>query len=138
MFEVEVNYLAVLVAGIVAMAVGALWYSPLLFAKPWVVAMGWSQQQLAKRKTSLGRAYELTFLATLVSAFVLSVCIGYVDAMTVVEGAIVGFWLWLGFVATTMAATALFQGQSLSLYLIDAGYQLVGLAIMGSILAVWR
>ena len=140
MFGVEVNYLSVFVAGVVAMAVGAVWYSPLLFAKPWLAAMGSSEQQLKKRKTqvSMSRAYGLTFLATLLMAFVLSVCIGYVDAMTIVEGAVVGFWLWLGFVATTLAATALFQGQPLVLYLINAGQKLVALAIMGSILAVWR
>ena len=30
------NYLAVLVAGIVIFMIGGLWYSPVLFAKPWM------------------------------------------------------------------------------------------------------
>ena len=46
----EVNYLAVLVAAIVNMVVGALWYSPLLFGKAWMKLTGFNKKQLKKAK----------------------------------------------------------------------------------------
>ena len=35
----HVNYLAVLVSGVVIFLLGGVWYSKLLFAKPWVALM---------------------------------------------------------------------------------------------------
>ena len=54
------------------------------------------------------------------------------------EGLQTAFWLWLGFVATTQIATVIFEERKLGLYLLNIGYQLVGCAIAGVILAVWR
>ena len=64
----DVNLLAVLVCGVAAMAVGFLWYSPLLFAKPWVKEMGYDMNDKAKtdemRKTA-GPAYSASFVGSL-------------------------------------------------------------------------
>jgi hypothetical protein len=48
------------------------------------------------------------------------------------------FWLWLGFIVTTQAATVIFELRPLGLYLLNIGYQFVGCALAGAILAVWR
>jgi hypothetical protein len=50
-------------------------------------------------------------------------------------GALLGFKLWLGFVATTALINRVFQGGSMRLYVIDMGYHLVGLVVAGAILA---
>ena len=42
----EMNYLAIIIAGILNMAIGAAWYSPMLFAKPWMKAMGFDQKAM--------------------------------------------------------------------------------------------
>ena len=71
----HVNLLAVLVAAISTMVVGFLWYSPLLFAKPWMREMGYDPQDKARvqeMQKSAGPAYLGSFLASLVSAFVLA------------------------------------------------------------------
>jgi hypothetical protein len=39
-----VNLLSVLGAAVATMVIGFLWYSPLLFAKPWMVAMGYDPE----------------------------------------------------------------------------------------------
>ena len=70
-------------------------------------------------------------------AYVLRYFIGYAQASTAIDGAIVGIWLWLGFVATTMIGMVLWEGKPFRLYLINAGHVLAGLIVMGAILAVW-
>lgn len=48
-----------------------------------------------------------------------------------------GFWAWLGFVATIMLGMTLWEGKPFRLYLLNAGYQLLNLLVMGAILAAW-
>lgn len=48
--EVNINYLAVLIAAIVSMIVGGLWYSPILFGKMWTKAMGWNEETMKEKK----------------------------------------------------------------------------------------
>ncbi len=55
----SLNWLAVLVAAISTMVVGFLWYSPLLFAKPWMREMGYDPNDKAKTdemKKTAGRS----------------------------------------------------------------------------------
>ncbi len=70
----NVKLWSVLVAGIATMVLGFLWYSPMLFARPWMVAMGYDPEDKAKiqeMQKSAGQSYAISFVASLVSAFVL-------------------------------------------------------------------
>lgn len=135
-----VRPLAVLVAAGSTMVIGFLWYSPMLFARPWARLMGYDLEdkaKLAEMQKGAGKMYALSFLASLVSAVVLS---KIVDLTTVVQpyyGMKVGFAIWLGFVSTVQLTGALFGRQPMKLYLINTGYQLVCYLAMGAILAVW-
>lgn len=53
-------------------------------------------------------------------------------------GVTLGFHVWLGFVATVQFTGALFAKQSMKLFAINTGYQLVCYLIMGTILTIWR
>jgi hypothetical protein len=44
--DVDLNYLAVVVAALVPIVLGALWYSPLLFADRWMRAVGRTREEL--------------------------------------------------------------------------------------------
>ncbi len=135
--EVSINYLAVLVCGIIYMAVGALWYSPLLFGKIWTAAMGKTEQELKEMQKGVWKTYLLSFISALVMAFVLAHIIDFARADTAVEGLQTGLWVWLGFVITTGLAAVIFEGRSKRLYFIYNGYMLVTFLIMGLVLAVW-
>jgi hypothetical protein len=139
MIEVHINYLAILVATIIMFGLGALWYSPVMFAKPWLSSLGKTEEQLQEdaRQRSMTLTFGMSFLAYFVMAFVMSHVIDYAAAKTLSDGIRTGFWLWLGLVATTGLVLSLFESRSLRLYLIDMGYHLVGMLIMGGILALW-
>ena len=49
--QIHINYIAVIVAAVIAFAIGGLWYSPLLFANLWVKAHGYSEERLKEMQT---------------------------------------------------------------------------------------
>jgi hypothetical protein len=137
----NLNLLAVLIAGVSTMVVGFLWYSPILFAKPWMREMGYDPDDKAKTKEiqkSAGPAYMGSLLASLVSAFVLALFFHWLHVQSLRVGLMAAFHVWLGFVATVQLTGVLFMKQSMKLFAINTGYQLVCYLVMGAILTVWR
>ena len=137
----HINLLGVLVAAISTMVVGFLWYSPMLFAKAWVREMGYDMNDKAKMeemKKSAGPAYAGSFVASLVSAFVLALFLHWTRTENWQFGMLVGFHVWLGFVATVQLTGVLFMKQSMKLFAINTGYQLVCYLVMGAILGAWN
>jgi len=135
MKEIPINFWAVLVAAVAKMVVGAIWYSPPLFAGPWRALIGISE---ADMKAVLGKAMAVDFVGSLIMAFVLVHAVVYAGATTAVLGAAVGFLNWLGFVATVTIAQVTYERRPFRLFLINNGALLIALVIMGAILAVWR
>ena len=135
-----VNVWSVLAAAIATMILGFLWYSPFLFAKPWTLAMGYDLNDKAKMdemRKGAGKLYGITFVASLVSAFVLAKIIDVTTVNSALYGMKIGFAVWLGFVTTVQLTSTLFGRKSTKVYLIDTGYQLVCYLVMGAILAKW-
>ena len=54
MYEPTINYLAFLVSAVIFFIIGGLWYSPLMFANPWIKAMGFSDEKLKEIKANRG------------------------------------------------------------------------------------
>ena len=67
----EVNLLAVLVAGIVPMVVGALWYGP-LFGKRWLQLMETTAEEIQEKGINPLKTYGVSFLLALVTASILA------------------------------------------------------------------
>jgi hypothetical protein len=135
-----INLWSVLVAAVASMILGFLWYSPILFANPWMRLMGIDSNdkaKLAEMRKGAGKLYGLAFVANIVSAAVLAKIIAITTVDTIPYGMKIGFAVWLGFVTTVQLTGALFGKQPSKLYLINTGYQLVCYLVMGAILAVW-
>ncbi len=136
-----IRLVPVFVAALATMVVGFIWYSPMLFAKPWTILMGYDPNDKAKMdemRKGAGKTYGLAFLASLASAFVLAKIIDVTSVNTALYGMKVAFAVWLGFVTTVQLTGALFGRQPTKLYLINTGYQLICYLVMGAILAVWQ
>ena len=135
-----VNLWSVLAAAVATMILGFLWYSPFLFAKPWTLAMGYDPNDKAKMeemRKGAGKLYGITFITSLLSAFVLAKIIDVTTVNAVLYGMKIGFAVWLGFVTTVQLTSTLFKKRPIKLYLIDTGYQLVCYLVMGAILVKW-
>jgi hypothetical protein len=141
MYFLGVNLWAVLVCALVTMIVGFLWYSPMLFARPWMILMGYDpndKAKIAEMQKSAGPSYAMSMVASILSAFVLGKLISVAGTATAVDGLKIGLVVWLGFVTTVQLTNALFSHQRNRLYLINTGYQLVCYVAMGAILGAWR
>lgn len=136
-----VNVWAVLVSALATMVVGFVWYSPWLFARRWMILMGYDpddKAKLAEMRKSAGPSYILSLVASVLSAAALGKIIAIATIHTPLYGIKMGLAVWLGFVTTVQLTNALFMRQPAKLYAINTGYQLVCYVVMGAIMAVWR
>jgi hypothetical protein len=135
----KIKYPAVLVATLVHFILGGLWYSPLLFGNKFIQLINWTPEKLRQVESeSHAKELVIAFVMSLLLVYILAHFLQYTKATNVIGGIQTAFWLWLGFVVTTQLPTVLFEGRSLGLFLINVGYQFVGCALAGAILAVWR
>ena len=135
----KIKYPAVLVAALVHYILGGLWYSPLLFGNKFVQIINWPPDKLAEiERQSHVKELAIALVTSLVLVYILAHFVQYTKARTAMAGIQTAFWLWLGFIVTTQLATVIFEQRPLGLYLLNIGYQLVGCALAGAILAVWR
>lgn len=138
---VPINYLAVIVSAVAAMAVGFVWYGQ-LFSKQWVALNGWTEEEMARRQQqNMTKQYALQALGALIMAYVLahSIIFGgaYLNASGLNAGLQGAFWSWLGFVAPVTLGAVLWDGKPWKLWFINAGYYLVVLLVMGTIIGLW-
>lgn len=135
MSEVNINYLAILVCGILSMVVGAMWYGP-IFGKLWMKQYNYTEEDLSK-DFNPAKTYGFAFLGHIVMALVLAYLISLTNASTLLDGIRVSLSAWLGFIAATMFVNKLFARKSFTLFFIDSGYQLVNMILFGIILVIW-
>ena len=129
-----INYIAVLIAAAAGWLAGAVWYMAL--AKPWMAAVGTTKEKIEASKTQPGTSlpFVFAFAANVIMAWVLAGVIGHLGQVTIRTGVISGAFCWLGFVITTMLVNNSFAMRNRMLLLIDGGYWLVVLALMGAII----
>jgi hypothetical protein len=137
MASVQVNLIAVLACSLISFFLGALWYSPLLFARKWVALLGKTPQELKEASNPV--MYATGFPTGLVTCLAMAYVVNYAGASTLSGGAEVGAMCWFGFAgATSYNNQVNFVGKSRTLWAIDSGYNLVSFVISGCILAVWK
>src|SRR5256885_2767267 len=122
----NVNIVAILVAALLTFVLGAFWYSPVLFARQWMQAQGYRAEKAEemKKKKGMPRAYVVSALCYVVTAYVVALLAGYTNSTTLAQGLWLGFLSWLGFAATIGLAANLFSEKPIAAWVIDAGYQL--------------
>jgi hypothetical protein len=131
---VDVNYVAVLVAALIFMAVGFVWYAIPVFGKSWMKEVGLKPKDI---KAGPGTGYLIAALAGLVQSYVLAHFVVYAGAISWVDGLVTGAWVGVGFTAMAIGANYIFARRTAQLWLIDSGYFILSLALSGALLTVW-
>ena len=131
-----VNWLAVGVAAVASMALGAAWY--MVLAKQWMAALGKTREQVMAGSGGNATPFIIAFLMQLVMAYSLALFVPkLMGATTVTNGLIVGFHVWIGFVITSMIINHRYQGNKWSLTVIDGGYLLGVLLVQGVVIGLF-
>ncbi len=131
----HMNPWALLVSTLILWFLGAAWYSPALFAKPWMAALGIVP---GAPKKGLAAGMLSSFIGDLLVAFVLLHVILWSGTISFAGGAFVGFICWLGFFAATQFPQGIYESRPIRLFAINTGYWLVGLLIIGGVMGTWR
>ena len=134
MESVDLNWAAIIVAALVPTVLGALWYSPALFAEPWLRAVGRTKEELG----GAWLGYVIGVVSALLMSYTLARIVRWAEVDDLWNGALVGLLVWLGLVATVLAATTYFGGRPRRLWVINAGYQLVALVLVSGIHGAWE
>jgi len=136
----SVNFISILVAAVAAWILGAIYYTVL--RDPWLAAQGKTleqckAEQAGKSKAAMFVPLVLVFVAAFIMSWVLFGIMRHIGAFTVRAGVISGAFVWFGFILTTISTNNAFQGKKTMLTVIDAGYWLLSLLLIGAILGGW-
>ncbi len=124
---VDINYGAVLVAAIIEIVLGFLWYGP-FFGKMQTKATGGS--------------YVIMIIGALLTSWVLATFITSGEAhygiWTASYGVHIALYVWFGFILPITVGSVLWEKKPWSAWFINIGYYLVSLIIIGALLGAWH
>lgn len=152
------------IAALATLPIGFIWYHEKVFGTPWMKAEGITIQEL--RKGNIAKIFGLTLVLAFVANFIIvaTVVIHQFGALSMVggggaiaikpsyqsflndygnafrtfkHGALHGAFLGLFFVFPITAINGLFARKNWTATLINAGYWIVTLAVMGGIICGW-
>lgn len=132
----NLNYWAILVAALSTFVVGSLWYSPILFVEKWMELNGFTRESLKANSRPMPVIMGTSLITSLLAAFALAMFLGPDSTLGfgVFAGLIIGV-IWIG---TARFNSVLYENQKLTLFFIQAGYDVVTYAIMGAIIGAWH
>jgi hypothetical protein len=130
-------WLQIIVAGVAFFAIGAVWYAPPVFGKKWQEAHKIEMNEESKKRIPM--LFASTFVIGLLMAFGMGAALHVMQAPgTCMNGIKTGLFLGGMFCALPIGINYLYTGKSFMVWIIDAGYHVVGLTLMGIILSVWH
>ena len=134
----DVNWPAVVVAGVAYFILGGIWYAPPVLGKPWMRATGMTPEQAGGEGGGPGPAiFVAPLLGYLVSAIATAMLAEATGTDSISEGLTLGLVVGLGYAAVFAAVTATFSvswPKPWTWFWITASYNLLGLLITGAIL----
>lgn len=131
---IEVSFLPILFAGIVAMLIAFAWYDPRVFGSAWTRMTNLSPEAVENGKKTMKYRAPIGLLASMLAAYVMNyfgIAWGVYDIIGAVE---LGFWSWAGFTMPVLLGVVLWEQKPFKLFLINAGYWLVSLIAMAIVL----
>ncbi len=141
----DINWLALVVASILPLVTGFIWYNPKVFGTAWMKETGMTEEKA--KSMNPGKTYGLAVVFAFLIAFMIWPMVmmggapdephGTAQFMTFKHGALHGSMLALFIVLPVFATNALFEMKSAKYVLINVGYWVVTMALMGGIINAW-
>jgi hypothetical protein len=135
MADITINWWMVIIAALLRMVVGSVWFSPVAFVKPWQALTGVTPESMQK---GLAKAIVIDLLLSIVLSYALFRFVVYAEAFTWWGGALVGLLAWAGFVLATHLPLWAYENRPLKLIAIGTGSNLVSLVLMGVLFGLWH
>ncbi|HEV2601789.1 MAG TPA: DUF1761 domain-containing protein [Candidatus Babeliales bacterium] len=133
----QVNYAAVAVCSLIFFFLGSMWFGA-FFGSMWIAELAKHNVIITPpTKAELLTKMGLNFLKNTIIALSMACLVVLVGSKTVMSGLHLGLLVAFGFAASTMADVFIWEGRSVKLFLIDSGYQIVGIILSAVILSIW-
>src|SRR5438034_5423746 len=133
-----VNYVAVLVAAVAVFVLGWLWYSPLLFYKPWMRLRGMDPVAAMAGAKMPGGKLVIELARCLVLAYIIARFVALLGVTSWMNAVHFGFFLWIGFPGSLLTGSVLCVNITGKVAAIHAGAWLVKLLVIPIIVSVWH
>lgn len=130
----NINVWAILAAAVASFIIGGLWYSPALFQGVWMRANRFTAADVGTG--NMGLIFGLAFAFAVVMSLNLAMFLDAPDttmAWGAAAGGLASIWVLLG-----IGTVALFERRPAVYTLVNGGYWVVSLIVMGAILGAWR
>ena len=128
-----VNYLAVVVAAVAAVAIGIVYYGLAGLGDRLARVLGSTPvRQPGPAQLAIG------VVVSLVNAWVLALLSLNLGAASITDGIMLGVLAWLGFMATLSGAQVAFQGRPWNAWLITNVHDVVIQVVIAAIVTLWR
>lgn len=142
MFDSIVSFGSTFLITAILFVLGFLWYGP-IFGKLWMKLSKIPAAEVAKAKkkgmSGMWKQMVLNFVGTFVMVYVLAGFISLLGITLPAQGAVIGFWIWLGFFAcTTLLGGVLWEGKPWGLFALNGLYWLVNLKLAGFLIVLWN
>jgi MFS superfamily sulfate permease-like transporter len=134
----SVNWIAVIVGAIIYFILGALWYSPPLFARPWQAAIGWDEARQQPQTNPM--TYVVPALLYHIAGVAMAILAAATGTDTLPEGITLGLITGLGFALPMVGVEATFdpnKPKPLTWFAITTAYHLIGFLILAIAIAIW-
>lgn len=135
MLSLELCLFLLVVAAIYAV-IGAFWYSPIGFGKPWMKAVGLTKE-LMDPNHNMVRALAISYLVCLAQVFVITMVVSHLKVQIVVYSAIIGAMIALAFGLLSAVRSHSYSKRNMPQMIIDHGYDIVGSAVTAAIATWW-
>lgn len=128
----HIDFAAVAVGTFAALLFGLIWYAPPVFGRTWQKHTGLTDDRMKSRSVILtfGPAIVLTFVMGVALAALLPM-----QRLDWTQGAFAGLLIGAGIGAAALAGHYIFARRTIHLFLIDGGYTVVSMTILGAVIA---
>jgi hypothetical protein len=135
----QLNWLAVIVAAVVYFVIGAAWFAPAVFGRPWMAAIGFDESRPRPEMNPMSYAGPAAFY--LIASIATGLLAAATGTDTLGEGAILGLVVGVGYALVVTATDAVFdpnKPRPWTWFAISGAYHVVSLVIVGMIIGAWR
>jgi hypothetical protein len=134
--NVEINWIAVVLATLSTMVVGSIWYARPVFGNIWMKLIGKTPKDL--QKNGMVKPIVITVIVSFLTAYILAhvsfLSNQYFHNSFFQDSVTTAFWLWLGLVAARFITHDVFEGRPAKLTVLNLSHELVTLLVMGMII----
>jgi len=135
---VHVSYLPVLVAAVVVFVLGWLWYSPLLFYKPWMRLRGLDPVEAMTGAKMPGGKLVVEFARCIIVAYVIARFVALLGISSWLGAVHFGLMVWIGFPVIILTGSVLWENTPWKVAAIHAGDWLVKMLVISIIVTLWH